>query len=58
VVADVRAAFERYEQAIVTNDVSTLCELFLDDRRTTGRALRKTSTGFPRLQPFVRPALR
>ena len=28
VVAEVRAAFERYEQALVTNDVATLDALF------------------------------
>jgi hypothetical protein len=34
VVADVRAAFERYEQALVTNDVATLDEMFRNDPRT------------------------
>ena len=34
VVAEVRAAFERYEQALVTNDVETLGSLFHDDPRT------------------------
>jgi len=34
VVAEVRAAFERYEQALVTNDVATLDELFHKDART------------------------
>ncbi|MFZ0671539.1 MAG: AtzH-like domain-containing protein, partial [Pseudolabrys sp.] len=28
VVAEVRAAFERYEEAMVSNDVATLDELF------------------------------
>jgi hypothetical protein len=34
VVREVREAFERYEQAIVTNDVATLDALFHDDART------------------------
>lgn len=34
VVAEVSAAFARYEQALVTNDVATLDELFRDDPRT------------------------
>jgi len=40
VVAEVAAVFERYEQALVSNDVATLNELFWDDARTIryGRA--------------------
>jgi hypothetical protein len=34
VVAEVTAAFERYEKALVTNDVITLDELFRKDSRT------------------------
>lgn len=34
VVAEVTAAFQRYEQALVTNDVATLDELFRKDPRT------------------------
>ena len=34
VVAEVKAAFERYERALVANDVATLGELFRDDPRT------------------------
>jgi hypothetical protein len=34
VVAEVTAAFARYEQALVTNDVATLNALFHDDPRT------------------------
>jgi hypothetical protein len=33
-VAEVKAAFARYEQALVQNDVATLNELFRDDPRT------------------------
>jgi Protein of unknown function (DUF3225) len=34
VVAEVKATFERYERALVANDVATLDELFRDDPRT------------------------
>jgi hypothetical protein len=34
VVAEVTAAFERYEKALVTNDVATLNEIFRKDPRT------------------------
>lgn len=34
VVAEVKAAFERYETALVSNDVATLDALFHDDART------------------------
>ena len=34
VVAEVRREFDRYEQALVTNDVATLDAIFRDDPRT------------------------
>ena len=34
VLAEVTAQFQRYEQALVTNDVAVLDELFRDDSRT------------------------
>ena len=34
VVVEVKAAFDRYEKALVANDVRTLNELFRDDTRT------------------------
>jgi Protein of unknown function (DUF3225) len=34
VVAEVSAAFERYEQALVSNDIATLDSLFRQDART------------------------
>ncbi len=34
VVAEVRECFERYEQALVSNDVAALNEFFRDDPRT------------------------
>ena len=43
VLAEVRAAFERYEKALVSNDVSTLDELFRDDPRTVRYGAAKIS---------------
>jgi hypothetical protein len=34
VLAEVRAEFDRYEQALITNDVATLDAIFHDDART------------------------
>ena len=34
IVAEVTAAFERYERALMANDVDVLTELFADDPRT------------------------
>ena len=36
VVAEVQAQFDRYEKALMSNDVDTLTELFHDDPRTIG----------------------
>ena len=38
VVAEVTAAFERYEKALVANDVATLNEMFRKDPRTISSA--------------------
>ena len=63
VVAEVRAAFERYEQALVTNDVATLDEMFRNDPRTirygqsenSGTAIRKSKHSGPRVRPPALP---
>jgi hypothetical protein len=34
VVAEVKAAFDRYEKALVSNDVAVLDEFFYDDPRS------------------------
>src|SRR4029453_2772988 len=43
VVAEVKAAFERYEKALVSNDVPVLDELFRDDPRTVRATARQKS---------------
>ena len=52
VVAEVRAAFERYEKALVSNDVSTLNELFRDDARTIRYGVNETLYGAAEIKSF------
>ena len=57
VVAEVRAAFERYEQAPVTNDVATLDEMFVMIRERSVTAPLRTCTAIRKLKrsvPFAR----
>ena len=44
-VADVLAAFERYEAALVANDLPVLDELFWDDGRTVRFGFGETEVG-------------
>jgi hypothetical protein len=52
VVAEVRAAFERYEKALVSNDVSTLDELFRDDPRTVRYGVSENLYGYGEIKSF------
>jgi hypothetical protein len=52
VVAEVRAAFERYEQALVSNDVATLDELFRDDPRTIRYGVSEILYGYDEIKSF------
>jgi hypothetical protein len=52
VVADVKAAFDRYEKALVTNDVATLCELFHDDPRTIRYGAAEILYGYKEIEAF------
>ncbi len=52
VVAEVKSAFERYEQALVTNDVATLNALFHDDRRTIRYGGAENLYGFAEISAF------
>jgi hypothetical protein len=57
VIAEVRAAFERYEQAVVTNNVDTLDTLFRRMNVPFATASRRTSTATrrsPRSAPRAR----
>jgi 1-carboxybiuret hydrolase subunit AtzH-like protein len=52
VVAEVTAAFERYERALVTNDVATLGALFRDDPRTIRYGIGENLYGFAEIEAF------
>jgi hypothetical protein len=52
VVAEVRAAFERYEKALVNNDVDVLDELFRDDPRTIRYGATEILYGYDEIKAF------
>jgi Protein of unknown function (DUF3225) len=52
VVAAVSAAFERYETALVTNDVATLGALFRNDPRTLRYGISENLHGYDEIQAF------
>lgn len=52
VVAEVRTAFERYEQALVSNDVATLNSLFHDDVRTIRYGGAENLYGYAAIKSF------
>ncbi|MFO1197866.1 MAG: oxalurate catabolism protein HpxZ [Burkholderiaceae bacterium] len=58
VIAEVTAAFERYEQALVANDVAVLDELFWDSPRTLRYGTGENLYGIDAIRAFraARPA--
>ena len=52
VVAEVTAAFARYEQALVSNDVVVLDELFHDDERTLRYGIGENLYGYQAIKSF------
>jgi hypothetical protein len=52
VVAEVKAAFERYEKALVSNDVPVLDELFRDDPRTVRYGATEILCGYDEIKSF------
>jgi hypothetical protein len=52
VVAEVTAAFERYEEALVTNEVATLGALFRNDPRTIRYGIGENLYGFAEIEAF------
>lgn len=52
VVAEVRAVFERYEQALVSNDVATLDSLFRQDGRTIRYGVAENLYGHEEVAAF------
>ena len=52
VVADVKAAFDRYEDALVSNDVAALDALFHDDSRTVRFGGSENLFGYQEIMAF------
>ena len=52
VVAEVKAAFDRYEKALVNNDVDVLDELFRDDPRTIRYGATEILYGYDEIKAF------
>jgi hypothetical protein len=52
VVAEVRAAFDRYEKALVSNDVEALDALFRDDPRTIRFGGTENLFGYGEIKAF------
>jgi hypothetical protein len=52
VVAQVRTAFERYEQALIANDVAALDAMFHDDPRTIRYGGAENLYGFEAIEAF------
>jgi hypothetical protein len=51
-VAEVKAAFERYEKALVSNNVPVLDELFRDDPRTVRYGATEILYGYDEIKSF------
>ena len=52
VVTEVKAAFERYERALVSNDVDTLDAMFRDDPRTIRYGATEILYGYAEIKNF------
>jgi hypothetical protein len=52
VVAEVQAAFEKYEQALVTNDIATLDTMFRNDPRTIRFGQSENLYGYKEIEAF------
>jgi ketosteroid isomerase-like protein len=52
VMAEVRAAFERYEQALVANDIAALDAMFHDDPRTIRYGGAENLYGYKAIEAF------
>jgi hypothetical protein len=52
VLAEVAAQFERYEKALVSNDVAALDELFRNDKRTLRYGIAENLYGYDEIMAF------
>ena len=59
VLAEVGAAFARYEQALITNDTAVLGELFRNDPRTMRYGMAENLYGYEEIEAFrsARPSV-
>lgn len=59
ILNEVRAAFYRYEQALISNDIAVLDELFWDDARTVRFGASENLYGIEEIRAFrtARPSL-
>lgn len=59
ILNEVRAAFYRYEQALINNDIAVLDELFWDDARTVRYGASENLYGIEEIRAFrtARPSL-
>ena len=57
VLAEVTAQFERYEKALVTNDVAVLDELFRNDKRTLRYGIGENLYGYDAIMYTSSPAV-
>src|SRR6516165_10296816 len=52
VIAEVKTEFERYEQALISNDIATLNEMFRNDARTIRYGLNENLYGYGEIAAF------
>jgi hypothetical protein len=52
IFAEVKAAFQRYEEALIDNDVATLDALFRDDGRTLRYGIAENLYGYAEIMRF------
>ena|ERR1700730_2969519 len=52
VVAEVKVAFDRYERALVSNDVTTLDKMFRNDSRTIRYGATENLYGYKEIEAF------
>ncbi|KJC39222.1 hypothetical protein UP09_25500 [Bradyrhizobium sp. LTSP885] len=52
VLAEVTAQFERYERALISNDVAVLDELFRNDKRTLRYGIGENLYGYDEIMAF------
>ena len=52
IAAEVKAAFDRYERALISNDVATLDKMFRDDSRTIRYGATENLYGYDQIKAY------